>query len=486
MIRLTVLTASLVITLPLAAQDTATARLGPQARDTVRLTLTEALGLAEPASEQVGIAEASVRRAKGAVMETRATLLPQLTLTPQYNRVIKTPYSSFFQDTSSTSSNPFTARNQWRIGGNAAWTPLNLSQFSRVGASKAGSRSAEIQLSQQQATTILNVASAYYDAALTDQLVTITEFTLAQAERTYKDVTLGREVGTQSEFEQLRSRVARDNQIPVVTRARANRDIAFTRLKQLLDLPHASAIVLTTPLDATSAPTELPGNIDTLVTGADTSAGNRSVVRVADEAVRQNEDLHRAAARQWIPTLGAQMNYNQAGFGTQFWPNSNQFYTDWSVAAGLNWPFFTSGRILGQKRQAEANLDAARLQAKLTREQAALDNETLIARLREAEDNAAATAAVVEQAARAYEIAELRFREGLSTQTELQDVRLQLEQARANQAQAARDLRVARLRITLLPYLPLGTADFTTLTTSQATSVGAAAAQVSGQVTSTR
>ena len=84
---------------------------------------------------------------------------------------------------------------------------------------------------------------------------------------------------------------------------------------------------------------------------------------------------------------------------------------------------------------------------------------TVYARLREAQDNALATASVVEQATRAYEIAELRFREGLSTQTELQDVRLQLEQSRANQAQAARDLQVARLRLTLLPYLPLGTAD---------------------------
>jgi outer membrane protein TolC len=91
----------------------------------------------------------------------------------------------------------------------------------------------------------------------------------------------------------------------------------------------------------------------------------------------------------------------------------------------------------------------------------------------------------VEQATRAYEIAELRYREGLSTQTELQDVRLQLEQARANQAQAARDLQVARLRLTLLPYLPLGTADATALTTSTVTSTGAAAQAFTGTVTST-
>jgi outer membrane protein TolC len=179
------------------------------------------------------------------------------------------------------------------------------------------------------------------------------------------------------------------------------------------------------------------------------------------------------------------MNYNRAGFSGDFIPASDEFHNDWNVVAVLNWPIFTSGRILGSKKQTAANLDAARLQAKLTLEQAALDNETVDARLQEAQDNATATASVVEQATRANEIAELRYREGLSTQTELQDVRLQLEQARANQAQAARDLQVARLRVTLLPYLPLGTADLTAATTSTVTSTGTAAQGLNGAVTST-
>ena len=62
---------------------------------------------------------------------------------------------------------------------------------------------------------------------------------------------------------------------------------------------------------------------------------------------------------------------------------------------------------------------------------------------------------MVQQAQRAYEIAELRYREGLSTQLELSDARLLLQQAQANRAQAARDVQVARVRLALLPDLPL-------------------------------
>jgi outer membrane protein TolC len=456
----------------LVAQDAGAARLGTS-QDSLRLSLAEALRMAEPASEQLGIAEAATRRVAGEIMETRSALLPQITLTPQLNRIIETPFNAFFPDTSGT-SNPFTAANQWRLGGNVAWTPLNLSQASRVDAAKAARRQADLRFSEEQASTILRVATAYYDAALTDRLVSITEFTLAQAERNLKDVSLGREVGTQSEYEQLRSRVFRDNQIPVVTRTRANRDIAFTRLKQLLDVPLAQPVVLGTPLNDSPTRDVLPVTIDTLLADTDTTSEQRVVVRVADEAVTQSKELLRSAGRQWVPTLGAQMNYNQAGFGTQFLPRENEFYTDWNVVAVLNWNIFTSGRILGGKRQAQANLDAARLSAKLAREQAALDNEVLFARLREAQDNALATASVVEQATRAYEIGLLRYTEGLSTQTELQDVRLQLEQAGANQAQAARDLQIARLRVALLPYLPLGTAENAQMTTSAQSSVGTA------------
>ena len=453
-------------------------------RDTLRLTLSDALAKAEPASEQVGIAQAGVRRTKGAVMQTRSALLPQVNLGPQYTYVFENPYQSLFPP-DTTGANPFTSTNQWRIGGSVGMSILNLSQWAQLGASKTATRVAQLQLSQQQALTILTVASAYYDASLTARLVTITEFTLVQAERTLRDVTLGRDVGTQSEFEQLRSRVARDNQIPVVTRARANSDIAATRLKQLLDIPLTTEIVLETPLDDQANPGLLPAVVDTLLQGADTAAATRAVVRTAQEAVKQNEQLNEAAGRQWIPTLQTTMNYNRAGFSADFIPVGDEFSNDWNLVAVLNWPIFTSGRILGSKRQAEANLDAARLQAKLTQEQAALDNETINARLREADANALATASVVEQATRANEIAELRYREGLSTQTELQDVRLQLEQARANQAQAARDLQVARLRLTLLPYLPLGTADATAATTSTVTSAGAAAQTFNGAVTST-
>ena len=66
-----------------------------------------------------------------------------------------------------------------------------------------------------------------------------------------------------------------------------------------------------------------------------------------------------------------------------------------------------------------------------------------------------ASQGTAEQAARAYSIAEVRYKEGISTQIELNDARILLEQAVANRALAARNLQVARVKLALLPNLPL-------------------------------
>src|SRR6185503_8946471 len=75
--------------------------------------------------------------------------------------------------------------------------------------------------------------------------------------------------------------------------------------------------------------------------------------------------------------------------------------------------------------------------------------------LQQAEAAWQASQGTADQAQRAYAIDQVRFREGISTQTDLSQSRLLLEQARANRAQAARNLAVARVRMALLKDLPI-------------------------------
>jgi outer membrane protein TolC len=93
-----------------------------------------------------------------------------------------------------------------------------------------------------------------------------------------------------------------------------------------------------------------------------------------------------------------------------------------------------------------------------------------------------ASSGTAQQASRAYTIAEVRYREGISTQLELSESRLLLEQARANRATASRNLQVARMRLALLKDLPLGSAAAfgSQLNAGSAAGAGAGAAGAGG------
>jgi outer membrane protein TolC len=139
-------------------------------------------------------------------------------------------------------------------------------------------------------------------------------------------------------------------------------------------------------------------------------------------------------------------------------PGFDDWRTNWTVGASVQIPLFTGGRLKADEVGAAADVGEAAARRKLVIELAEAETEATLALLDAATAAWQASAGTVEQAARAYEIAELRYREGISTQLELLDARLVLQLAQVNRAQAARDVQVARARVSLLPDLPLGNA----------------------------
>ncbi len=128
---------------------------------------------------------------------------------------------------------------------------------------------------------------------------------------------------------------------------------------------------------------------------------------------------------------------------------------NWTVGVGLTLPIFNGGRIRANTRIAQADADEARAALRLSEELAALDLASTRSDLTAARVEWETSGRTIDQAQRAYEIAELRYSEGLSTQLELSDARLQLAQSLATRAEAARNLQVLRIRYALLPELPL-------------------------------
>jgi outer membrane protein len=460
------------------------------------LTLSQALDIAEKQSETVGIARAELARTEGERRRARSAYFPQLNGSASYQRTLRSQFSNLASatDTSTTpaqicgtfvpiptnpvdqrldslesavrcaSSNdpfaafknlPFGRENAYRIGLSFSQTIYSGGQVrGQTQAAGAQVRSAALGLTASRAQLLLDVTSAYFDASLSDQLLSIAIATLRQADTTLSQTRLSRQVGNQSEFDLLRARVTRDNQRPVVIQRRADRDLAHYRLKQLLDIPLDQPIALTTEL-ADSALVD-SSRLQTVVEQlGDTTLAARAPVRQANEAVEAQRGLVRVARGQQLPQLALSSQYALLGYPDNVSPFQTNYLSDWTVSLALQLPLFTGGRIGGQVAAAEANLTQARLRLQQSRELAEVDLRNALIQLEAADAGWEASAGTVEQASRAYQIADLRYREGISTQTELLDSRIQLEQAQASRARAARDLQVARMRLALLPALPL-------------------------------
>jgi outer membrane protein len=490
-----------------------------------QLSLDDALGSAEAKSPDLAIARAGVTRAEGQRDKARSQFLPQIFGSAGYTRTLKSQFqglsfgsdsagppacSSFLVDPNAPvdqrltllesalgcgpGSNPFGslqnlgfgAANQWNLG-------LSLQQNVFTGgrvtaqyrAASAGKRSAMIGLTAAKAQLTLDVTQAYYDAQLADRLVIIAEATLSQADTTLAQTKLGRQVGNAAEFDLLRAQVTRDNQVPVLIQRRSDRDVAYVRLKQLLHLPLTDSLALTTSLDDSAAAS--PGTVSTLLAQApDTAAQSRAPVRQAAENVTAQKSAVTVARAERIPSLSLTSAFGRVAYPSGIFPSWSDFRSNWTVGGSLTLPIFTGGNIHGDEQIAAAGLQQARAQLQQTRELAELDALNALNRLQAAQAQMNASRGTAEQAARAYQIATIRYKEGISTQTELNDAQIQLQQAEANRATAARDLQVARMRLALLRDLPLAGSSVAAQTQTQASTQAATLAVPPGtQSTST-
>jgi outer membrane protein TolC len=484
----------LLAVVPADAQEAPPVPAGP-------LTLEQALDLAEGRSEAVGIARTGVARAEGEQVRARSGRYPQLNASAAYDRALASEFSGVFGggttgppcppftldpsaalpervaeieraiDCGAVAGSlfggggddeidlPFGRKNTWRV---SLLFSQSLYSGGRIGAQSqiaaAARASAELGLVSARARLKFDVTQAFFDAALSERLVQIAEATVAQAEATVRQVQAGFEAGAQPEFELLRARVTRDNQRPAVIRNRANRDIALLRLKQLLELPADYDLQIVAPLDGPVPPPPAFAAPLEAVQGQTLSAEAarvRTAVKEAATVVQLREGSLRAALAERRPAISVTSNYSNVAYPSGLFPTGG-IRTNWTVGAAVDVPILTGGRQRASETVARADLEQSRLQLRQVEELALLDARSAQAELTAAIAGFEASAGTIEQATRAYQIAEVRFQSGVSTQLELSDARLLLQQAEANRAQAARDLQVARARVALLADLPLG------------------------------
>jgi outer membrane protein TolC len=487
---------------------------GAAAGATVRLSLEDAIRMTQAQRQTIEVARAGVDRASGQRLQVRSQNFPQLNATAAYAKTLESQFSGLASTAAPDTTTPttkavcapsipagatpeqrlaalslatscssssgggfdlsrtsFGAKNQWNVALSFSQNVYSGGRIqAQTNAANAQLRSANIEVTAQRAQAALDATSAYFDAILADQLVSIADSSVAQTEIVLNQTKLAKQVGNVSEYELLRAQVTHDNQLPIAIQARSNRQVAYLRLKQLLNMSLDTPLALTTKVEDSSSTTSNPTLPAIATATPDTVAADRAPVRQLDEGVVAAEAQIKIAKAERIPSLAIVSNYQRLYFPTQLFPSLNTGVNQWTVGLQTSFPILDGGRIHGDRVIAEAGLRQAKAQREEARQFAQLDARVALNDLEQATSIWEASRGTAQQAERTYAIDEVRYREGISTQTDLTQSRLLLEQAKANRAQAARNYAVAKVRLALLKDLPLQSGGTT----------GAAAAQGAG------
>jgi outer membrane protein len=448
----------------------------PTAHAAEAMSLEGALTRALEVSESLALVEASRDRADGQIWSARAGWLPTVNGGVNYQHQFSSQFDGLFgapapatpttpttttgtptggagQDEGDAPLNPFAVQDTWTV---SLQGQLGLYGGGRTGATyKIATLQRDLTELDEETTRAglaLDVASAYYDVVLADRILEISASALSQAEATLKNTELAGEVGRTSEFDVLRARVEVENQR--VQLIQSERNLVRTRLylANLLNLPAAEF--------ETTEDLENPVAVDQIalrLVGTPPADADRAAVSQAEAAVEISEASVTLARAAGLPGAGLIGNVAFIGWSDNVLPptKADEWRDAVNVQLQVNVPIFNGGVVRGQIHSAQAGVVEAETRLQQTREVATSDQLDAAEALRAAEAQFAATSGTVAQADRAYEIADVRFREGVSTQVELADARLLRQRALANRAQAARDLQVARTRVALLPWLPL-------------------------------
>lgn len=405
----------------------------------VRLTVDEAVRRAVATSEEVQVAQAQQALAESQVVQARAGALPQVNASLAYNRTLASLFQGLTLPTGpgeggEDPENPFAAL---PFGQPNTWiATLALSQpiysGGRVGTALEIARqvrlAAALEVEEAEAEISLQVRNAYFQTVLADRMVGIAREAFQLADDQLTQVELFRRQGTASEFDLLRAQVERDNLEPNIVEAENARRLAELNLKRLANIPAEQPLELATPLD--------PAMIAVDRAALRAALERRPALQALDAAVAAREGGVRIARAARLPTVGANANFSYQAFPNEVVPLDADWRRDWALGLQVSVPIFDGFRTRGEVQQARAELAQVQLQRDQAREGFELDLAAALGEFDAALAQIEARRATVAQARRALELAELRFRTGLSTQLEVSNARLLLEQARVNEAQS--------------------------------------------------
>jgi outer membrane protein TolC len=423
-------------------------------RDTLRLSVADAVAIALRQSDEVGVAAAQVDVANANYGIARSSALPQLRVNGAYTHVYQ---SARGQAVGSVFNQP----NTYTASANLSQTLFQGGKL--LSATRAANdlrQAAHYDEREQRALVTLAVQRAYLQALFAGRLAELQDTNLTLATSRVAQVEQFERAGQAARYDVLRARVERANIEPLAIQARSDLELALLELKRVLNVPIEQPIALISQIDAGATAAQLAAIADT------TGTAERAVVRSAELNLAARKLNISIARADYFPTVSAfiQSGYQAFPLRGQGLPTSRGtlrtefcapgadpgdlcqnggFFSDRQAGLTVSFPVFDGFRVKSNVGLARAQARLAELELGQQRKSVSLEVARGRAELRRSQAVFTASQQNSAEATEAFRLATLRFSRGLSTQLEVSDAQLALLTAESTEARATYDLFLA-------------------------------------------
>ena len=387
--------------------------------------LEQFLNLVEQHSKDLKLAKKDVSIAGAEKNLATSGALPHISANAGYNRNLSEMYMYFDmgalsgEDGGGMSKIPATRNNEYSANVALGQTIFSGTVFNAIKAAKQYQKLTNYIYDASYQEIMTFAKKAFHQTLLLKVVWAVSQASEHNAQENYLNVKQAYENGLASEFDLLQAEVRYKDYVPRTTEAERNYNIALINLKNLAGIPVETSM-------------ELSGSLDEYPDLPDMATMETILNRRPDfNALLWEEKLRNtnvsAEKSAYLPTVTGSLVYTYSAQSDEW--KLEEENDGFILGLNLSLPIFTGGANRAKVQKAKIELDKTRIQIDKSKEDIERELESIRLRLDEAHNRIASAEATLKTAQKAFGIAEATTKAGLTTQLELKDSRVMLDQA---------------------------------------------------------
>jgi outer membrane protein len=305
--------------------------------------------------------------------------------------------------------------------------------------SKLAYNIAESQLMTAEQSILNEVTSAYYSVLFMRSALEVSNESLQSAEENLSQVNKFFNVGKSSKFDVLRAEVQVANIKPMVVSTKNNLKLAESRLRMVLGIDESDEINYTEKLEIIySELTEK--SLEELIAIALSSRPEITILNKQKNIAQKQVSISKAA---FVPTIALGTAYQYQGMRDDFNFTGDDFYKSFNSSVSVSIPLFSGMKNSAKYQQAKIAVKESEHQTESLINGIKLEVKGAYFTMQEALEKVQTQQKTIEQAKEAQRLARLMYSEGSSTQLDVLNASLAVQQAQMNYQQSLLEYNIA-------------------------------------------